>query len=373
MKTISKLISALLCFIIVSHSNELYNNIQKQRLLQSIINTTSTDGQFLVEWSLSLGGKEFLLESPFLKAGLEQSLKDYINIDIQCSDGINADESTSVSFHSVEIDVVDRSDEVGKIGLRRIEGNGKCKGDVKRCKRTVAGSGGDDVDDTLDDAEDDFFEIESKRKQISHIKNKNKNKENDLCKEFEGTSIFDLFKKVLVTASSFNYNVDVDVIADLQGSLDLKYNVTFQPEAGDGLDQVDSLGMDAKDPVPIDTQCSESQCITQRSVIKSIFDHFQMTFDDDKHECLHQGLNCDSNDLVTYIWIGKNSLYLGYFCFGLISTVRHNTHLFIYSCFVWCCSFRYSDTDGSRNYTIPELFAFLPSLHGIFLGEFTTD
>ena len=300
------------CFIIALLSIGLHKKTPKYRLLQT------TNRQYLVEWSISLGGKEFLLESPFLKAGLEQSIKDFINIDIQCSDDVNADGSASVSFHSVTMNDIDTSDEVDNRGVRRIEGNGKCKGDVEKCKRTVSGTADGTADDTADD--DDFFTVASKGKQMFQIKNnKNKNnKNNELCEEFEGSTIFDLFQKVLVTASSFNYNVDVGVIANLQGSLDLSYNVTFEAAAGGGLDQVDSVGMDVKDPVPINTECSESQCITQRSVIKSIFDHFGMVFDDSKHECLHQGLNCDSNDLVTHIWIGKKSLYL-----DDLSSVKH--------------------------------------------------
>ena len=303
MRNTFELFFTLSLFSIASHANKLHNIFQKNRLLQSITNSTPAHGQYFVEWSLSLGGKEFLLESPFLKAGLEQSIKDYINIDIQCSDGINTDVSTSVSFYSVEINDVGNGDEAGKRGLRRIEGNGKCKGDAIKCKRTVKGTD----DGSTGDTEDDFFERQPKLKHAFHIRNKNNN---DLCEEFQGISIFDLFEKVLITASSFNYNVDVDVIADLQGSLDLTYDVTFEPAAGNGLDQIDTVGMDAKDPVPIVSQCSESQCITQRSVIKSVFDHFGMIFDDNKHECLHQGLNCDTNELVTHIWIGKNSLYL---------------------------------------------------------------
>ena len=340
MKTIFELLSALLCFPIASHSIEIHKN----RLLQTNTNTTTdtlNDGQYLVEWSLNLGGKEFLLQSPFLKAGLEQSIKDYINLDIQCSDDADIASSTSVSFYSVEINDVETSDDIGKSGLRRIEGNGKCKGDPGRCSRTVSDSTDDNADDIDDD--DDFFgtdlsERQPKRKYNSRIKNTITNKNNDdLCQEFQGISIFDLFKNVLVTASSFNYNVDIDVIADLQGSLDLTYNVTFQPTAGDGLDQVDSVNMDAKEPVPIKTQCSESQCITQRSVIRNIFDHFEMVFDDNKHECLHQGINCDTNDLVTHIWIGKSffSVYLEdlRFCIIILQPV--------YSNLAWLFIFRY--------------------------------
>ena len=348
MKTPFAILYAILCFAVPSHSNPFHKYIHKNRLLQITTNTntnnnTPNDGQYRVEWSLSLGGKEFLLQSPFLKAGLEQSIKDFINIDIQCNDDTNTDSSRTVSFYSVEINDVDASDDIGKHGIRRIEGNGKCKGDPGKCQRSVSDTTDGNADDIDDD--DDFFGTDlstrqPKPKRISHTKytNVNRYKNNvDLCQDLQGISIFDLFRNVLITASSFNYNVDIDVIADLQGSLDLTYNVTFQPAAGDGLDQVDSVDMGVKDPVPINTQCSESQCITQRSVIRNIFDHFEMVFDDNKHECLHQGINCDTNDLVTHIWIGKSffSVYLEdlRFCIIILQPV--------YSNLAWLFIFRY--------------------------------
>ena len=167
---------------------------------------------------------------------------------------------------------------------------------------------GDDIDDDDDFFGTDLSTRQPKPKRISHTKytNVNRYKNNvDLCQDLQGISIFDLFRNVLITASSCNYNVDIDVIADLQGSLDLTYNVTFQPTAGDGLDQVDSVNMDAKEPVPIKTQCSESQCITQREVMRRIFEYFDLPFDKNKHECLYQGINCNTQDMVTHIWMGE--------------------------------------------------------------------
>ena len=256
---------------------------------------TNDTGEYVVEWDLSLGGKEFLLESPFLKAGLEQSIKDYINIDMECDNQI----AGSASFYNVEIPDIGEGKQWRNA---RIEGNGKCKGNPTKCQRGVTESAGDD-EGAVDD--DDFFARNKMHFSMISRKKDSTLSKIDICEIFEGSTMFDIFEKILITASSFNYNVDVEVINDLSGSLNLNYNVTFQPASTDGLNQVNDVGLNPKEPRAVSTQCSESQCITQRSVMRSIFDHFGINFDENKHECLHQGVNCNSDDLVTHIWIGK--------------------------------------------------------------------
>lgn len=284
----------LICFcsILIFPGDHLIRNnktsfAQNSRKLQD----TAAEGQFVVEWTLSLGGKEFLLESPFLKAGLEQSIKDFINNDIICS---NPSGPGTSNFYGVEISSVLTVD--SRIDMRRIEGNGKCKGDPTKCKRVIK--------DTAAKA------AERKRRHLEQQIGKTDDNKN-FCDDWKGTAIFDVFQKILVTASAFNYAIDVDVIADLEGALDLSYDVSFQPAPSDGLDQVESVDMESSEPIPVDTQCSESQCITQREIMRKLFVHFQMNFDDSKHECLHDGVNCNSDDLVKYIWIGKANIKTG--------------------------------------------------------------
>jgi len=89
------------------------------------------DGQFVVTWSLSLAGKESLLDSPFLRAAFAQSVKDYINTDIRCSDDLSV---KGAEFFGVEI--VGGNDGSGR-KLKAVSGNGKCKGDISKCKVPV--------------------------------------------------------------------------------------------------------------------------------------------------------------------------------------------------------------------------------------------
>ena len=326
---------------IFDNNNHNKDHHPRNRVLQ----TSSNTGEYVVEWSLSLGSKEFLLESPFLKAGLELSIKEYINMDIECN---NLIEIGNAAFYSVEIMDVGE----GKQWRNgRIEGNGKCKGLPERCLKSLEESQinvnsteddddffredddkeeGDndhsdedfDVnDDANDDANDDQNNIVDfvgddddddskdtrKKKHFSMISSAMGSTVSKMhvCEIFKGSTIFDIFEKILVTASSFNYHVDVEVINDLSGILSLNYNVTFQPASSNGLSQIENIALDARESRAVSTHCLESQCITQRSIIRNIFNHFGINFDESKHECLHKGVNCNSDDLVIHIWIGK--------------------------------------------------------------------
>merc|ERR1712071_426100 len=74
-------------------------------------------------------GREDLLESPFLRAAFEQSVKDYINNKIRCSGDINV---KGAEFFGVAIPVPEN-----KRGTKwkAVSGNGKCKADVFKCQK----------------------------------------------------------------------------------------------------------------------------------------------------------------------------------------------------------------------------------------------
>ena len=252
---------------------------------QSHRRNTKLNGQFLVTWSLDLAGKEDLLESDFLRAGFEQSVKDYINNDILCSDDLSI---KGAEFFGVEIE-----ESVGRQKEKNmaVSGNGKCKGDVSKCKVPIKAK------KNKVDNDDDVFRA-SKVVKAMH-------RDEEFCDVFLRSTIFDAFEERLLTASFSNYNVDVNVINDLKGGLNLNYDVTFQPSKTDGLNQLEDVALDAKDPIEINPTCIESQCMTQRDVMREIFVYFDIPFDESKHECLYQGINCNSNDMVTHIWMGK--------------------------------------------------------------------
>ena len=269
------------CFCTSSYYIQ-HNHTQTNRRL------SQDNGQFSVTWNLDLAGKEFLLESSFLKAAFEQSIKDYINNDILCSDDLA---KKGAEFLGVEIN--DNSVKQRKNG-KAVSGNGKCRGDLNKCKVPLKVKRKEAEDDDI------FFANDRQRKMIKATHTKN-----EFCDIFLRSTIFDSFKEKLITAAFFNYDVDVNVINDLEGSLDLKYDVTFQPTDTDGLNQIDEVALDVQDPVPINPVCGDAtQCSSQRGTIREIFNYFGILFDEDKHECLHQGINCNTLDMVTHIWIG---------------------------------------------------------------------
>jgi len=126
------------------------------------------------------------------------------------------------------------------------------------------------------------------------------------CEIFLEKSIFDAFKDKLLAAAAFNYDVDVDVLEDLEGSLNLDYDVSFEPSDSDGLDQVEEVDMNATEPVPIAPVCSSSQCNTQKETLENIFRHFGLPYNETIHECMYAGINCNDEDIITHIWLGKS-------------------------------------------------------------------
>jgi len=313
-----------------------------------------------VTWDIGLGGKDFLLESDFLKAALELSVKEFINNDLVCNDeqGIDVDDTDLTSFYSIEIN---NDSDLNK--LKRISGNGKCRGNRTRCKKNVKKSISDagKVNESIGfsgipTSSVSFPENETSahyEAKLSH----NSTTKNDFCNIFLGTSIFDLFRDALITASFFNYNVDLELINDLSGSLDLNYRIEFVESSGDGLEQIQDVDFVADDPIEITTACSETQCENQRSIIRDIFLHYEITFDEEKHECLFEDINCNQEDLVIQIWLGR-----------VLSSLATST-ISLMLIYFYKFLFFYVDNYDLKGYQITHLFGELPSLTGLFLGE----
>lgn len=56
------------------------------------------------------------------------------------------------------------------------------------------------------------------------------------------------------------------------------------------------------------TFCTESQCSTQKEVMRNMFNYFGIPVEENKQECLYQGINCNEEDTVTHIWMGEYSV-----------------------------------------------------------------
>lgn len=271
--------------------------------LRSLQTDTESD-QFIVEWEIDLGDKDDLIQSSlYLKAGLEQAIKDYINNDIECDPDIDASDT---AFHSVALTDVDPS--TGR-KLLRITGSGKCNGNKEKCrykmKKVIPDAdeifiiGGDD--DKNDDEDGDEEDKKSRFLQ--------RPVDDEFCQELRTKKIFGFFQDVFVTGLFFSYNADVTTAEkELEQQIDLEYNVTFQPGDSGGLNEISEFAMDVGSIVNTTTkQCTEPNfCVKQRWIIMDILRYFGMKADDNKHECRHDGINCDGDDIIEYLWIGKS-------------------------------------------------------------------
>ena len=278
--------TAFLLFATTVSTRRLQQKIKSQNIDDNkrLLQTSVGSKEYSVTWDIDLGGKDALLESDFLKAGLEYSVKDYINKKLQCEARENED-LEGASFFKVRIENIEDENKV-----KRLSGNGKCKGNRTRCKKKIKKS----ISDAGKHPEN-ATGLSYGYKKFST---------SDSCE----TSIFEMFKDTLITASFFNYNVTLDVINDFAGDLKVDLNVAFQESSGDGLDQIESVSFDAEEPVEINVDCDTScqeQRQKQRSIITNIYNSWKIPFDDNEHECLFEGINCNEQDLVTHAWLSK--------------------------------------------------------------------
>ena len=265
-------------------------------------NRKIADSSFQVSWTFGLGNNEQLLESDFLRASFEQGIKDYINNDILCRDN---EEFKGAKFYGVSIGMndVDASDNNNLNKRKAVSGNGICKGDLSKCKKPLKAK--KKYQATLDNLESlENQENNNTKSSSQQLTDSNHNKDS-FCEDFLASTIFDMFEKRVVTASAFQYNADVGTINDLKGSVDLKYEVSFEAVAEAGLNQVDEVDLEPDDPVEISSDCDDAECFMQRDTMRNIYRHFGLLFDEDKHECMIQGVNCNEKDMITHIWMGK--------------------------------------------------------------------
>ena len=266
-----------------SKGESIYVSAQKDnRKLQSL----STFGSYKIEWDIDLGGKESLLDSPSLEAGFEQIIKDYMNDDVQCNNELSLGNASFFSFNLVHK------------GDGKISGSAICEGHSERCKW--------ETNQTISDANTGNMTT-------------NSNESDEFCETFRNSTIFDYFKKTIATGASFNYDADVNVNdINLEGTLDLSYNVTFKPAEANGLDMIEIILFNPKEAVEISpTDCTEAQCIMQRSTMLHIFREVGLSVYQDKPVCLYHGINCNEDGLVTQVWLGRYHMYANILFFNV--------------------------------------------------------
>ena len=88
------------------------------------------NGQFVVQWNLGIGDQTSVLETSYLKSGLEQAVKDFLNLKLKCQPTKN---QIKTSFRSLAIRKIATSS--GKQQI--LTGTGKCVGSKDDCKKSL--------------------------------------------------------------------------------------------------------------------------------------------------------------------------------------------------------------------------------------------
>ena len=266
-----------------------FNDISISRQAQDVI--------YKVVWDIDLGGKESILESPYLKASFEQSIKDYINNKGDCTDGIYLNNAANeVQFYDLEIPYPFETGR--KLG---VSGSGRCRGSSNACRR--------EVKETQSDAGRAARNYREVNNITSTYSNSVQHRDDDFCAAFSNTTIFDALKDRIAQASSYSYDIDVNVGTEfLTGDSIITTQVRFVPISKDGLNSINDIGMTPDDPFASGPNCNVPQCLFQRQVVKELFFYFDLPFIEGKHECAFQGINCNNDELITYMFLDNKNL-----------------------------------------------------------------
>lgn len=234
------------------------------------------NGQFVVQWNLGIGDQSSVLETSYLKSGLEQAVKDFLNLKLKCQPTKN---QIKTSFRSLAIRKIGTSS--GKQQI--LTGTGKCVGSKDDCKKSLN-------------------ETDSTDRNKGSTENSSIHRSNDPCE----TTIFDLFDKIFVDGLFFNYNVDLEGEKQkLQESLELDFNVTFVSTKSESLESIEEVDLAFKRLNPAPAVLSTKQAAVQKDIILNLFRHFGDDLDGSLHECEQTNVMCHEDDTVKYIRISK--------------------------------------------------------------------
>ena len=286
-KLIFLLCTLVSCFnhVATVETSHLQNGNEKINLRSEqhrALETEDEGGAFKAILDIDLKGNEDVLkDSDYLIASFEQIVKDYINNDIKCE---NESEETSTAYTSMKINF----SETNKKKLA-IAGSGKCIGRRKNCFKFIK---------------------QTKPKKQGRLKSINSNSTNNgkdlVCENFRESEIFESFKNVTISASFYNYFVDVKIVRDTVENLDLNLIERYEGVDDNALGDIDDVGVsyDCDTVKKRDTICDD-ECTQQKETMLEIFSHFNIPIVEDQHVCAYEGINCNDDERVTQIWMGK--------------------------------------------------------------------
>ena len=211
----------------------------------------------------------------FLMNGLAESIKGYLNNDAICND-------ENATFYSFRM-------ESNTSGMNLIV-NGRCFGDRHSCERN-----------------------------LSTIVNEG---DETSC---NNPSIMERFSDSVTQMASSVYDIQQELnleslIPKILQEEKFEYEGVFTPEDGDVLDQINSISFGP--PQLHVTRMKvmkehDSLHQSQAFVIRNIFQHFNISFNENATECSYDGVNCDGDDIVVNIWL-REYFVRGNMCLKII-------------------------------------------------------
>ena len=229
---------------------------------------------------------QLLLQNHLLKSGFEQTLKDFLNPDPKCFNGPDLP-----SYRGIDIDLKNQPQEAlpKKKSIDKLE-----------CVL---------VNTNLEDAENIQCYItvktkcNGKRKECSERVNerfldnlKSETSKGNVTKKGScGPTLSELLADMQFSSAIFNFNVD-DTSPFF--SFDFESSNETVPDAKNIVAEDDNVR--SKEVTCFD------QCKAQHKALQDIYSDFgEEFFYYGDHECDHQGLNCNEEDLVTHIWLSE--------------------------------------------------------------------
>ena len=265
-----------------SHSNK--TTAQNRNLLEG----NDPIGQYdvLVKVFLNAQDGQLLLRNHLLKSGFEQTLKDFFNPDLDCFNGpdLPSYRGIDIDLKSQPTDVLPNKNSINKTSCILINSNlentnniqcylivkTKCSGKRKECSERVNG------------------------RFLDNLKSE-KSKGNNTKKGNCDATISDLLANRKFSSAIFNFEVD---------DSSPEFSFDFKPSS-ESISEAKNVTAEGNDVRSKDVLCFD-QCKAQHKALQDVYSDFgEDFFYYGDHECDHQGLNCNEDDLVTHIWISE--------------------------------------------------------------------
>jgi len=292
-----KLFTAALAVILMTsffHQSFPFHSNKTTAQNRNLLEEKDPNALFDLQVNLLVGAEDakLILDTPHLKSGFEQALKDFLNPDPSCKN-----DHDLPSYRGIGIDLNNQPRELLSnkndasncillnSNLENTENikcyiivNSKCSGKRKECAERV----------------NDRF--------LDNLKSET-SKEHDTKKGSCGTTLPKLLEKITFSNAILHFEVDDSFVRE-----DAEFSFTFE-SSNDRLSGAETI---AEEPniTPSKAVLCSNQCQAQHQVLQNIYKDFgEDFFYSGDHECDHKGINCNKDDLVTHMRLSESISY----------------------------------------------------------------